>query len=103
MKTNYQAYEAVLKHYTENQDTIQKMILNTREQFIIEGEFSLAVKDLIQLQDARDFVVAITTAKCLNITGEKSDVEKRKAIMWDMMSAITYAIDCVKLNKGGEI
>ena len=101
MKTNYQAYVVVLNPYKEHTNEIRRGIINDRERLLIEKEFNLAEKDLIQLQDARDFVVASSMLDISNIEGDQA--EQRRWFLQDMMSAITFVIDCVKLNRGGEV
>ena len=94
MKTNYQAFKEVEKHYLHYKHQIQWGIIADRERELIETEYSLAEKDLIQLNDARDFTVAIIQ----NALGKDNDNDR---FLMDMMSAITFVIDCNKINKGG--
>lgn len=102
MKTNFQAYQTVLNHYKNHQDEISRGIINDRERLLIGKEFSLPDKDLIQLQDARDFVVAMAAGET-PAEGDTKEQAQEKIIIWDMMSAITFVIDCVKLSRGGEV
>lgn len=96
VKTNYKAYMAVKTHYLHYKHEIQWGVITDREKELIETEYSLNEKDLIQLDDARDFTVAIIQ----NDLGD--DIEKNRFLI-DMMSAIVFVIDCVKVNRGGEV
>lgn len=92
MKTNFQGLRGIIKHYVENKESINKFILEERELNVIENELSLKEKNLVQLNDARDFVVVF-------LANEK--IEGYDA--WDLMSAITCAIDGYKIRLGGNV
>lgn len=96
MKTNYKAFKEVERHYLHYKDEIKRGILNERENELINAEYSLDEKDLIQLQDARDFTVAIIT----NSLGKN---DENDWFLMDLMSAITFAIDCKIVEKGGRV
>lgn len=75
MKTNYQMLMDLYKVYTPE----TRGVVTLKEIRLIQRTLHLDEMDEIQLQNLRDFVVAIT--------------EGRDMMEWDRMSAITSVID----------
>ena len=101
MKTNYQALIDIQTHYDENRGDIQWGLLRDEEVEFISKELSLEEKDLIQLQDARDFTVMYLH----QLAEEKHKNQEVNDAMFilDMMSAIVCVIDKYKIKLGGKI
>lgn len=100
--TIYQSVLNVQKHYEDNRDSIKWGLLRDEEVEFISKELSLKDKDLIQLQDIRDFVVMYLHDLAQSYS-EDENYSKESMFILDMMSAIVCVIDKYKMNLGGRI
>lgn len=89
--------ENIIKHYKEHHDEITWGCLDEREQDLIFDELALKDMSLEQLQDCRNSVV-----RCVVDLVKGSEKENSFLIM-DMLSAITFVIDTLKISKGGRV
>lgn len=86
MKTNFHMIKELLEIY----DPEQKGILSYEEKLLVQDTLHIGKMDVLQLRNLRDFVVLYLGKS-----------EKMKD--WDIMSAVTYCIDCAIIELGGEI
>lgn len=99
MKTNFTAFKEIQKHYEHYKSQIKWGLLEEREHDLIKSELELEEKSLVELQNTRDFAVCYFSQIAEK---NRKDAEKERFI-WDMISAITFVIDCEKINKGGRV
>ena len=86
MNTNFQMLRELLEKYNPE----QRGIMNYEEKLLIQDTLHIGEMDVLQLRNLRDFAVLYLG---------KSDKTKE----WDIMSAITYCIDCAIIELGGEV
>ena len=86
MKTNFQ----MLKELLENYRPKTRGVLSGEEYKLVVDTLHLTEMDVLQLRNLRDFAVLYLG---------RSDKTKE----WDIMSAITYCIDCAIIELGGEV
>ena len=105
-KSNFQMLQEVKTHYKEYKKEIRKGILDQREIELIDNTFKLHTRQLLDIQNLRDFVVAVLPFKLTGV-GESLEEFKKDYLdgfdEWDMMSAITTRIDFHKIRLGGEV
>lgn len=94
MKTNFQALKEIVNYRWLHDKEIRYGIVNEDEARNVIKELSLKEKNLIELRNARDFTVAYIE----NLINKEDN-----RTYWDLMSLITYLIDCEILNKGGNV
>lgn len=88
MNTNFQMLRELLEKYHPQ----QRGWVSIEESKLIEETLHLAEMDILALRNLRDFTVAFIGNK------ENDTIEN-----WDRMSAITYIIDTIISQKGGEV
>lgn len=93
MKTNFEAMKEITNYRWANSKNIRFGVVNEDEANFIRTELSLTEKSNTELSNARDFAVLYLEMKC-------RDDEKNRADWFDLMSMITYIIDCEKVKRG---
>ena len=88
MNTNFQMLRELLEIYHPQ----ERGWVSAEESKLIEETLHLAEMNILALRNLRDFTVAFL---CNTEDNTRED--------WDRMSAITYIIDTVISQKGGEV